>query len=61
MGDDQDAAAKVPANPFDQLIYDVRSGGIDALFRFVEDQQIGPVNSAPAPASAAGVRRPTTW
>ena len=47
MGDHQDAAAEVAADPFDQLIHDVRAGHIDALRRLVEDQQVGPVNQRP--------------
>ena len=43
MRDQQDTAAEIMANLVDQFMEHVRPRDIDALDRFVEDQQIGPV------------------
>ena len=47
MRDQQDTAAEIMANLVDQFMEHVRPSDIDALDRFVEDQQIGPVYQRP--------------
>ena len=50
--DQQDPTVEIAADPLDQLMEHVRSGDIDALARFVQDQQIGPVDQRPGQQQA---------
>lgn len=48
MGDQQDTAVKLVANLLDHFMEHIRSGNVDALARFVENQQVGIVNQRPS-------------
>ena len=50
--DQQDPTVEIAADPLDQLMEHVRSGDVDTLSRFVQDQQIGPMDQRPGQQQA---------